>query len=114
LTMYLNSVNFYEVRPLTTQDFEQVQQLCLQTHKAPINKDQFATALDLHPELSLAVVREGAIVGYVLAGHENGKGIIQQLAIHPRYEDSSVAQTLLNMCIGKLTMAGIPRDRICF
>jgi len=117
--MRLNTFNFYEIRPLTISDYDQAIQLwqtqaTLESHNdiASYTKEHFAAVLQISPRFSLAVIKDNELIGTILCHHDGSRGYIHQLVIDLQYRNTSIAQTLHNLCLGKLAHAGILREHI--
>jgi putative acetyltransferase len=73
------------------------------------SRENIRSYLDRNPEMSFVALREGKIVGVILAGHDGRRGYIHHLAVHPDFRMKGLARQLVSRSLTVLSASGIQK-----
>ena len=104
------------VRPFRVKDCDAVIALWRRTEGVGLNESDtpraIAAYLRRNPRLSFIAEKDGRIIGAVLCGHDGRRGYLHHLAVSKRHRCRGIGRQLVNACLAKLRMAGIPKCNI--
>ena len=106
-----------EIRLLTPNDFEEVLDFWRYIPGMGIvEKDDtpegFARFLRRNPDSCFAAVKDGKIVGTILAGHDGRRGHLYHVAVDPAERGQGIATQLVNRAMNALAAAGITKTAL--
>ena len=106
-----------EIRLLTPNDFEEVLDFWRYIPGMGIvEKDDtpegFARFLRRNPDSCFAAVKDGKIVGTILAGHDGRRGHLYHVAVNPAERGQGIATQLVNRAMNALAAAGITKTAL--
>ena len=100
------------IRTMTTDDYEQVYSLWLNTPNMGLNvlddsKDGIAKYLARNPNTCFVAEKGGNIVGVILSGHDGRRGFIYHMAVAQSEQRQGVGSDLLNAAMSALERESI-------
>lgn len=100
------------IRPVRAEDYEALVELWTVCGSGiePAGreaKDAFLHQLSRFPDLFLVAVEEERVIGVVLGTHDERKGWISRLAVHPDYRRRGIAARLVSCCDTAIRRQGI-------
>jgi len=102
-----------EVRPYGDADFNAVVELWAEVFvddpSHNVSKEMIDRKLQVQPELFLVAVRDGAIVGTVMAGFDGVRGWIHRLAVKESVRRSGIGTKLMSAAEVGLARMGCPK-----
>ncbi len=104
----------YEIRQVTADDYDEVFALWNSTEQSrralnPVDdsREGICRYLKRNPHTCFAAVRDGRIIGVILAGHDGRRGLIHHLCVHPDFRRMGVAARLVSEAEEALKKEGI-------
>jgi len=105
-----------QIEPMSIGDFDDVTRLWENTEGVGLNesdtRDALSLYLDRNPGMSLVARHDREIIATVLCGHDGRRGFLYHLAVAEAYRKKGLGRKLVEMCLEKLTQAGILRCNI--
>ncbi len=101
-----------EIRETTMEDYDGVYDLWTNTPGMGLNttddsREGIERYLRRNPSTSFVAVREGKIVGGILAGHDGRRGMIYHTAVLPAYRRQGIGKRLVDRAMAALEGEGI-------
>lgn len=101
-----------KIRIMTSDDYEQVYDLWLNTSGMGLNnlddsKDGIAKYLKRNPTTCFVAVEEEKIVGVILSGHDGRRGFIYHTTVSSNYRKQGIGRRLVYHAIKALEEEGI-------
>ncbi len=104
------------IRPMKIEDYDEIYAMWQITSKRALSpsdsRENIESYLRRNPDMSMAAVCDGKIVGTVLAGHDGRTGFIHHTAVHPDYRRQHIGKALVEKALEKLSEAGIKKTQI--
>ena len=100
------------IRTLLPGDFPQVDALLHSCQGMGLNHlddsaEGFVRFLDRNPTTCFAAVRDGRLVGVIMAGHDGRRGYLYHTAVHPEYRHMGIGTALTGQALKALEACGI-------
>ena len=100
------------IRTITTNDYEKVYSLWLNTPNMGLNnlddsKDGFTKFLERNPNTSFVAEMNGEIIGVILSGHDGRRGFIYHAAVVQGEQRQGVGTALVSAVMSALRHEGI-------
>ncbi len=106
----------YTIKQVTIEDYDQIFALWNSTEQSrralnPVDdtREGIRKYLDRNPNTCFAAVKDGQIIGVILAGHDGRRGIIHHLCIHPDCRRMGIAGHLVSLAEEALQKEGIQK-----
>ena len=106
----------YTVRQVSIGDYDALYELWNSTEQSrralnPVDdsREGIARYLARNPNTCFAAVREGQLIGVILAGHDGRRAIIHHLCVHPEYRRRGIAGCLVARAEQALKEEGIQK-----
>ncbi|HEX3146736.1 MAG TPA: GNAT family N-acetyltransferase [Gemmataceae bacterium] len=107
----------FDLRPMTVDDLPACLSLWtgmpgITLFPATDSIEGLTRYLNRNPSLSVVAMREGAVVGAALAGHDARRGYLHHVAVAAEHRRKGLGRTMVEWCLTALTRAGIGRCHI--
>ena len=106
----------YTCKQVTIEDYDQIFALWNSTEQSrralnPVDdtREGIRKYLDRNPNTCFAAVRDGNIIGVILAGHDGRRGVIHHLCVHPDCRRMGIAGNLVALAEEALQKEGIQK-----
>ncbi|MBR6366327.1 MAG: GNAT family N-acetyltransferase [Lachnospiraceae bacterium] len=106
----------YTVKKVTIDDYDEIYKLWASTPQSlralnPVDdsREGIARYLKRNPDTCFAAVKDGAIVGVILTGHDGRRAIIHHMCVHPDYRRLGIAAHLVALAEEALKKEGIEK-----
>lgn len=101
-----------EIRVMTTEDYEQVYHLWINTPGMGLNdlddsREGIAKYLNRNPTTCFVAVDEGKIAGVIMAGHDGRRGFIHHTTVAEEYRKQGIGRELVRHALTALEKEGI-------
>lgn len=104
------------IRPMTTNDYDAVIRMLHDTPGVSLrdadSREATARYLERNPGMSFVAMRDGQVVGCIMAGHDGRRGYLQHLAVLPTHRRRGIANALVLRCLDALEQQGIGKSHI--
>ena len=89
----------YEIRVMTTDDYEEVHNLWMSIHGFAIrsiddSKEGVERFIKRNPKTSVVAVSDGKIVGAILCGHDGRRGCLYHVCVHEDYRKHGIGKSM--------------------
>lgn len=99
--------------PLKIEDFEEIRSLWARCPgvgwSSADSRENIRNFLLRNPGMSFTAVAEGRIIGTILAGHDQRRGVLYHLAVDPEYRRQGLGQRLVERSLQALEEAGVSK-----
>ena len=107
----------YEIRVMTTDDYEEVHNLWMSIHGFAIrsiddSKEGVERFIKRNPKTSVVAVSDGKIVGAILCGHDGRRGCLYHVCVHEDYRKHGIGKSMAVACMRALQSEGINKVNI--
>ncbi len=104
------------IREMKPQDYDEVFEMWQITTKRALSgadsRQGIEKYLKRNPGMSQVAVKDGKIVGTVLAGHDGRRGFIHHMAVAPQYRRHGIGKMLAKTAVQKICGDGIDKVHI--
>ena len=105
-----------EIRSMTIADYDEVYALWQITTKRALSnadsRENIEKYLQRNEGLSQVALKDGKIVGTVLAGHDGRRGFIYHIAVHPDCRRHHIGKQLAEIALSAIANEGIDKTHI--
>ncbi len=107
----------YEIRVMTTDDYEEVHDLWMSIHGFAIrsiddSKEGVERFIKRNPKTSVVAVSDGKIVGAILCGHDGRRGCLYHVCVHEDYRKHGIGKSMAVACMRALQAEQINKVNI--
>ena len=107
----------YEIRVMTTDDYEEVHNLWMSIHGFAIrsiddSKEGVERFIRRNPKTSVVAVSDGKIVGAILCGHDGRRGCLYHVCVHEDYRKHGIGKSMAVACMRALQAEQINKVNI--
>ena len=107
----------YEIRVMTTDDYEEVHNLWMSIHGFAIrsiddSKEGVERFIKRNPKTSVVAVSDGKIVGAILCGHDGRRGCMYHVCVHEDYRKHGIGKSMAVACMRALQAEQINKVNI--
>ena len=107
----------YEIRVMTTDDYEEVHNLWMSIHGFAIrsiddSKEGVERFIKRNPKTSVVAVSDGKIVGAILCGHDGRRGCLYHVCVHEDYRKHGIGKSMAVACMRALQAEQINKVNI--
>ena len=107
----------YEIRVMTTDDYEEVHNLWMSIHGFAIrsiddSKEGVERFIRRNPKTSVVAVSDGKIVGAILCGHDGRRGCLYHVCVHEDYRKHGIGKSMAVACMRALQTEHINKVNI--
>lgn len=107
----------YEIRVMTTDDYEEVHNLWMSIHGFAIrsiddSKEGVERFIKRNPKTSVVAVSAGKIVGAILCGHDGRRGCLYHVCVHEDYRKHGIGKSMAVACMRALQAEQINKVNI--
>ena len=107
----------YEIRVMTTDDYEEVHDLWMSIHGFAIrsiddSKEGVERFIRRNPKTSVVAVSDGKIVGAILCGHDGRRGCLYHVCVHEDYRKHGIGKSMAVACMRALQAEQINKVNI--
>ena len=107
----------YEIRVMTTDDYEEVHNLWMSIHGFAIrsiddSKEGVERFIKRNPKTSVVAVSDGKIVGAILCGHDGRRGCLYHVCVHEDYRKHGIGKSMAVACVRALQAEQINKVNI--
>lgn len=107
----------YEIRVMTTNDYEEVHNLWMSIHGFAIrsiddSKEGVERFIRRNPKTSVVAVSDGKIVGAILCGHDGRRGCMYHVCVHEDYRKHGIGKSMAVACMRALQAEQINKVNI--
>lgn len=107
----------YEIRVMTTDDYEEVHNLWMSIHGFAIrsiddSKEGVERFIRRNPKTSVVAVSDGKIVGAILCGHDGRRGCMYHVCVHEDYRKHGIGKSMAVACMRALQAEQINKVNI--
>lgn len=107
----------YEIRVMTTDDYEEVHDLWMSIHGFAIrsiddSKEGVERFIKRNPKTSMVAVSDGKIVGAILCGHDGRRGCLYHVCVHEDYRKHGIGKSMAVACMRALQAEQINKVNI--
>ena len=107
----------YEIRVMTTNDYEEVHNLWMSIHGFAIrsiddSKEGVERFIRRNPKTSVVAVSDGKIVGAILCGHDGRRGCLYHVCVHEDYRKHGIGKSMAVACMRALQAEQINKVNI--
>ena len=107
----------YEIRVMTTDDYEEVHNLWMSIHGFAIrsiddSKEGVERFIRRNPKTSVVAVSAGIIVGAILCGHDGRRGCLYHVCVHEDYRKHGIGKSMAVACMRALQAEQINKVNI--
>lgn len=108
----LEKLKNFDIRPMKTDDYEQVYSLWQSCSGMGLNnlddsKEGIERFLNRNPDTCFVAETSNKIIGAILAGNDGRRGYIYHAAVSPDYQNRGVGKQLVNRAVDALSQIGI-------
>lgn len=105
-----------EIRSMEIEDYDEIFSMWQITSKRALSeadsRENIERYLNRNPGMSQVALKDGKIIGTVLAGHDGRRGFIHHMAVLPQYRRKHIGNNLAKEAIKKITEDGIKKIHI--
>ncbi len=105
-----------EIRSMTIDDYDEIFNMWQITSKRALSeadsRENIARYLKRNEGMSLVAVKDGRIIGTVLAGHDGRRGFIHHMAVLPEFRRRHIGNKLATEAIKRIFEDGIDKTHI--
>ena len=107
----------YEIRVMTTDDYEEVHNLWMSIHGFAIrsiddSKEGVERFIRRNPKTSVVAISDGKIVGAILCGHDGRRGCLYHVCVHEEYRKHGIGKSMAAACMRALQAEQINKVNI--
>lgn len=104
------------IREMKKSDYDEVYAMWQITTKRALSdadsREGIEKYIDRNKGMSQVAVKDGKIIGTVLAGHDGRRGFIHHMAVMPEYRRHGIGHKLAQTAISKIEAEGIDKTHI--
>lgn len=104
------------IREMQIEDYDQVLSLWKKTNGIALSsadsKERIEFFLERNKRLCLIAMKESAIIGTALCGHDGRRGYIHHLAVDERHQGEGLGRRLMEMIVERLREIGIQKAHL--
>lgn len=105
-----------EIRSMRISDYDEIFNMWQITSKRALSEADSRENIDRYLKrnegMSLVAVKDGRIIGTVLAGHDGRRGFIHHMAVLPDYRRQHIGHKLATEAIKRILADGIDKTHI--
>lgn len=105
-----------EIRSMKKEDYDEIFSMWQITSKRALSdadsRENIERYLKRNPGMSQVAVKDGRIIGTVLAGHDGRRGFIHHMAVLPEFRRKHIGNALATEAIKKISQDGIEKTHI--
>ena len=96
-----------QIRVMTADDYDEVHALWMTIKGFAIrsvddSREGIERFLKRNPSISVVAVKDGAIVGAILCGHDGRRGCLYHVCVHPDHRRRGIGKAMVVFCMNAL------------